>query len=124
MAPKPGMNNQDDVVCATFITLIFAYVVTHIFEESYANNIALKVVIFIGYALVHPVLGRIMLSVMVWLCSLTDDLYEISTLSKWSPRTRLWIGILWPLCAAFIIPVTFIGLVWGYIIKRLYGSQF
>jgi hypothetical protein len=65
-------------------------------------------------------------SVIWWLCKGIDSLYELDEgdrWSNWSSDRKLWTGVLWPITGAFMLPITLVGLVYGWLYKSFFMAD-
>lgn len=95
-------------------------------EWFYNGNLLEDLKLTIIYTLIHPVIGRIIASVVWWLCKGIDLLYELEGNQRWSvwnPESKLWAGVMWPITALIMLPITLIGLIYGWLYKSFFGSE-
>ena len=105
-----------------FCTLIFTTIFHNTVEFTQHNSFTMHL-LFIGiYIIVHPIIGKIIYEIFSVLCRGINVVYNLQGSSRWGVESNaaLIFASAWPLSGPIGITVTLIGVILGFLFKKLF----
>lgn len=131
---KKGRPSNARIAFAIIVTLIFAILFSLWYYDRWSNetwyyehsrrdlDIETEVILFfICYVILHPIIGKVLHSIMMVLTNVFDRVYNLKDgMHYLCHKSTLLIASLWPITAPIILVITLIGIVFGWMFKSLF----
>ena len=125
-APAPVDPNKADngqIVWAIIITLGFSTIFTAIYVSVGKVDAINWLWVMPLCWFLHVLVGRVITAIVEGLCNAIDGIYGLADGSRWGQWTvggRLIFASLWPLTGGIMLPVSFIGVLFGLMFKAVF----
>jgi hypothetical protein len=119
----PTKAHNGPIVLAIIITIGFCAIWTTLYITSQQDSSWSAVWVMPVCWLLHVILGRLITAIVEGLCNAIDSIYGLQPQSRWggwAVDSRLVFASLWPLSGAIMLPVSFIGVLFGLLFKGLF----
>src|SRR5687767_13437934 len=110
--------------CAIVITLAFVVVFLGVvLNNAPGLSVGTKVIGVAGYALIHPIMGRLCSALALGMANAVDRIYGLNGKDRWGGwgyDFKVMFAAAWPLVAPLHFAIALLAIIYGLLFKRLF----